>query len=156
MDLLEEDKFMLEFKQASKIFVAVFLCSSLYAKGAQKQVFSYDEKKIVKLTEVAKEKKNYIILIDENCSACEALIARFKPFINSSVILGVINEPSFKWRAKLKRQGFENMVYNIKTLDFDYKEGTPQLYIVDENGSLISRTYGKSNISTIFKSKIKL
>ena len=128
-----------------KVFIAILLISHLSFAQAKK-LYEYRAKKDVAFSKLLKSGIKKVLLIDEKCIVCEALLD--VNFITNSkkVIIGVINRPSFRWMAKLSRKYPDLKIYDLNDLGLKVSDGTPQLYTFDELGKVVGRVYGKTKI----------
>lgn len=134
------------------ITILVFFAHAPFTKGAE--LYDFRSKKTVEFTSLLEKSTNYVLLIDEKCNVCESLLSHKVILKKQKLIIGVVNEPSFKWLAKLSMRYDLKKVYDLKSLGVDYKKGTPQLFSYDSDGKLLSEVYGKSNILKQFTPKL--
>lgn len=131
--------------------------SSLFAhqgeKGEKREViYSYEERRNVDFKEILKGENHFLLLVDENCSVCESLLMNDLFRLEKNIIVGVLKEPHFRWKARMRRRGIKKKIYDVKSLGLDHHLGFPQLYTFNKNGKLESQVYGKSQILQKFYS----
>jgi hypothetical protein len=109
-------------------------------------LYEFKSKKSVDFTSLLKRDVKNVLLIDEKCIVCEGLLAHNSVVRDPKLIIGVVNEPSFRWLAKISMKYNISKLYDLKPLKLDLTDGTPQMYFYDKTGKALGKVYGKSNI----------
>ncbi len=155
MDHLEVDKFMRDYKLVFNKSIFIILVSfTCIHNGICSQVYSYDKKLNIDISDLKQDEHIEFLLIDEFCSVCETLI-KSEIIKNKNPNLATLSTPSFKWLAKLKRHNPKYSVYNIKGLLKKLEKKTPQFIVLNEQGKIVEALYGKTKIITLFNQSIR-
>lgn len=141
---------MLVFKQLFNLFFILHLFA-IFAYASEKMIYSYEQKMNVSFLKALKS-SNIFLLVDENCSVCEQLLKDKHIREHKKLAFALINEPSFSWIAKIKRQNLKKMIFNIKNLRIDDTHRTPQILKFDLKGNKKLQIYGRSKIIKFFES----
>ncbi len=142
---------MLVSRLLSKLSILILFIS--FASARELSVYSYKKKANIPFKSLLSKELNNFLLIDENCPVCESLLQDEQIKTQKDLIFVVATEPSFSWLARLKRQGIDKVIYNIKSLRVRDPQKTPQILQFDEKGNQQLQLYGKSKIINFIQSK---
>ena len=134
------------FKRLSKATIGAFLVVEItgFTFAAEVHVYDYNLKRNVRFSGLL-TRTSRVLVIKEDCSACESLLKKIPTKKRNGLIFGILEEPSFKWIAKLKKVYPTLTLHNIDSLELNIENISPALLIFGPTGKLKETAYGQRN-----------